>query len=456
VRICIVNEFFWPDTTGGTGEVLSDMARILATAHPDVHIDVIASRNLYRTPPAKTPANAPVSRITAAEAAAATKLLPRAETWNNIDIRRLQTPRPNGLRPALRLLANLAFSYAALVSLLKSPGYDVVLVGTAPPMVALAATAYKRMTGTPFVYTVYDLEPDRAVAVKLLPARHVAVARLRAAQHGWFREAAKVVVLGRCMRDYLQSHYGISKDKIAVIPVGADQAQIQPKSKNTAFRAEHNLNGFVVLYSGNFGRYHDFDTILDAAKMLGKMRLDVQFVLVGDGWQLDRVLDRIATEGIENVLVRPFVVKEDYADLLASADVSLITLEPGMDGLCVPSKFYSILASGRPSIAVVPPSTEVGLTIAEEDCGIRIDYGNAGALVDAVLSLVNDPARAERMGMNARNALVRKYSTLDTANAFYRAIVEAVGGQPVNAPGAIDELHKTAESLDEAEALPNT
>ena len=456
MRICIVNEFFWPDITGGTGTVLSDLARTLRTNYKDIEIDVITSRNLYRTPPSKKPVNSPVERITPADAAAATRLLPKTETWEDIRIVRLATPRPNGLPTPLRLVANLMFSYAALSQLLRSPKYDLVLIATAPPMVALAASAYKRLTKTPFVYTIYDLEPDRAVVLKLVPARNLAVSILRSKQRYWFRQASKIVVLGRCMSDYLQAQYDVSAEKIAVIPVGADKDEIEPRGKKTAIRSAYNLNGFVVLYSGNFGRYHDFDTILNAAKRLSKLRSDIQFLLVGGGWQRDKVAERVATERIDNVLIRPFVDKDQYADLLASADVSLVTLEPGMDGLCVPSKFYSILASGRATIAVVPPTTEVGLTIAEADCGIRIDHGNVDALVEAVLSLANDPARSKQMGINARNVLVEKYSTADTAQAFYKSFIEALGWDSESLASDRSAARTPDERLEDAEVVPNT
>jgi colanic acid biosynthesis glycosyl transferase WcaI len=450
VRICIVNEFFWPDNTGGTGTVLSDLARTLRAKFKDVEIDVLTSRNLYRTPPSvAAPADAS-KRMSADAAAAVTESLAPKEIWEGIQITRIATPRPNGLPTPLRLLANLMFSYTAMFKLLAAPRYDLLLIATAPPMVAVAASLYRALTGVPFIYTVYDLEPDRAIVLNIVAASHPAARILRSKQRKWFRQARMIVVLGRCMRDYLQAHYDVPSEKVTVIPVGADHEEIQPLSKRTKFRAANALTGFVVMYSGNFGRYHDFDTILNAAKRLSKLRDDIHFVLVGGGWQRQRVADRIAFEKIDNVLIKPFVPMDEYADLLASADVSLVTLEPGMDGLCVPSKFYSILASGRPTIAVVPPNTEVGLTIAEANCGLRIDHGNVEELVNAVLTLVDDAALTEQMGINARNVLMEKYTTEATAHAFYEAFVDATGGR-----ARTSQFERTAlcavEGLEEAE-----
>lgn len=97
-----------------------------------------------------------------------------------------------------------------------------------------------------------------------------------------------------------------------------------------------------------------------------------------------------------------------------------------MEGLCVPSKFYSILASGRPVVAAVSPKSEVALVIDEEQCGVHVDQGAADELVNALIFLADNPAEAQKMGRNARAALEEKYSTRQVANLYYRNLLEAV------------------------------
>ncbi len=404
MRICIVNEFFYPDSAGGTGTVLSDLVRSLREIDAEMEIDVVTSTNLYRQPQAN---------------------LSAYEEWNGVCIHRVATPHPNGLSLPLRLGVNLLFCARALAKLISLPAYDVVLLGTAPPMIAMSALALKRFRGTPFVYIVYDLEPDRSVTMKMLASRHPVASLFRQGQRRWLHAAAKVVVLGQYMGEHLTQAYGLPARSIEAISIGSNPEEIVPGPKASRFRAEHNLSGFVVLYSGNFGRYHNFDTILDAAAALRDRCPHISFALVGDGAQKGHIAARVQGEALSNVRLFDFVAKDAYADLLASADVSLVTLEPGMEGLCVPSKFYSILASGRPVVATVSPKSEVARVIDEAQAGVHMEQAATGELVSALIALAEDPARTGQMGQNARCVLEEKYSMTQVARQYHAVLHEA-------------------------------
>jgi glycosyltransferase involved in cell wall biosynthesis len=188
------------------------------------------------------------------------------------------------------------------------------------------------------------------------------------------------------------------------------------------------LYGFVVCYSGNFGRYHNFDTILDAAKELATAAPSVNFLLIGDGAQQAYIAERVSKEGIDNVRMMTYVSREDYVEILTSVDASFVTLEPGMEGLCVPSKFYSILASGRPTIGLVSPRCEVAYVIHDAACGVQIDPADTAGLVKALADLSRDPEKAARMGQNARAALIENYSKEKVAHKYYVEMVNALRG----------------------------
>lgn len=431
MRICLISEYFYPDSGGGTGTVLSNLTRHLKDAYGDVEIDVITSRNLYRAAPG------------------AEQSLSKQDNWDGICIERLDTPRPHASNIKKRLLANLRFSWAALRVVVGRKRYDLVLVSTAPPTAPMAAKALLGMTKTPYAYIVYDLFPDVAVALGVLSGDSRPAKLLYKAQRGWLHGAQKTVVLGRCMADHLVKTYELPRQRIEVIAVGADARQIEPGGRETAFRAKNDLKDFVVLWAGNFGHHQNFDAILDAALALKESGRRVTFAFVGDGAKREYIANRIRDENISNARMFPFVPVAQFSDMLASADVSLVALEPGAEGLGVPSKFYNILASGRPTVALVAPGSEVAHVLAENDCGVRVDQDGA-QLAQVIGELADDPERAARMGANARRALEDKYSMTQVAHQFYEVLREVAS----SGPRARRALHaRTLKNASEEEGI---
>jgi glycosyltransferase involved in cell wall biosynthesis len=408
LRIGLLCEYFYPESAGGTGTVLSNLARSLKESHPNLEIEVLTSTSLYRC-----------------EA----NHLATDERWEGIRILRLPTPRPSRRSIPLRLGANFLFSSAVLAKLLTRPRYDLLVVATAPPALPLAAHGFRRLTRTPYLYVLYDLYPDIATALNMLPRRLPAAGLCRRLQRSWLHASGRTIVLGRCMEDYLVRHYGMPREQIEVIPIGADPEQVYPMERSTRFRSRHGLQNFVVLHAGNLGRHQDFDTLLDAARLLHEEAPEITFAFVGEGAKKEHILARTGREGLTNVRLFPFVPPEELADMLASADVALVTLERGAEGLGVPSKFYNILASGRPSVALVAPECEVARVQAEAQCGIRLDPGDPARLAAVLRQLARSPLEVERLGGNARRVLVERYTTRHVADRFYASVTEVIESQ---------------------------
>lgn len=399
-RICVTSEYFYPDDSGGTGMVLGELCRELKRANPLSTIHVITSNNLYR----------------------GEGKLEKNEIWNEIFIHRLNTPKSNSSSGLIRLLYGTYFSICVFIALFRIKSeFDTVLVVSNPPMLPAATSLFNALIGKPYIYLVHDLYPDVAAALGIVKDSSVPVKIFRYLQSRWLSKAESVVVLGRCMKTYLNLNYNLSPSKTSVITNWSEAVQVTQKRGSTKFKTNHDFNGSVILYAGNFGRYQNFDNILDAAKILINDEINVTFVFVGDGVQRSHILKRINEERLFNCRVLPFVPRAEFADLLASADIALVTLEPGADGLGVPSKFYNILAAGRPTLAILSPQSEVALTLDENACGIRVDQNDPRSLASAISGLLADLERLEALGMNARCAFENKY-TVEKVAAQYAEI----------------------------------
>lgn len=396
MRICVINEFFYPDMGGGSPKIVSELCRHLRDNF-DVEIDVITTWNVYRAESDK---------------------LEGFEDWNGIKIHRLPIPRSQSRSVKKRLMHGIAYAYISLGKVLRLGKFDLVLVGTNPPPAPALALAMKVLRKTPYVYFVHDLYPDLPVRLGMMRSHGRPAWLTRNLQRSWLHNAAKIMVLGRCMRDHLIETYSLPDDLVEVATNWHDNSALKSLPQDTRFRSKHGLTGFTVLYSGNMGTSQSIDDLLDAAKLLLKEANDITIVLVGSGNAFDHYRQRIAGEEITNVMLLEPVESQDYPDLLASADVQVIPMAAGLEGLAVPSKFYPSLASGRPILAIASPFSEVARVIEESECGIRVDYGNVEQIRQAVLRLHADRELCLNMGREAAGIANQKYTLSNVASKY--------------------------------------
>ena len=186
-----------------------------------------------------------------------------------------------------------------------------------------------------------------------------------------------------------------------MIPNWADGALIVPiKPNQNAFRACWVPDGwFVVAYAGNLGRAHDVDTIVEAMTLLqegAKARADdiarqIMFVFIGGGAQRANLEREVLRRGLTNVRLHPYQPRDRLAETLGSADLHLVSLNPKLEGLIVPSKFYGIAAAGRPTLFIGARDGEIARLVEEFGCGFTVAPGDGKGLADRILQLAQDP-----------------------------------------------------------------
>ncbi len=369
MKVCLITEFFYPDNTGSSPTLLSNLVRELCSNY-EIEFNVITSRSLYRENNVK---------------------LPKFEEWEGSRIVRVNTPPSNRMRGPARPLAGLIFAAAALRAMEREKvKFDVVLVTSNPPAAPYAADVFRRRYGIPYAYLIHDLYPDIAVGLGAIKFGSIPDRLARCYQKRWLQNASVVILTGRSVRDHVAVNYGIVTDRLTVIPLWADDEVLNANQTLRKFWYEHAKGRFVVMYFGTIGPLQSVGIVIDAAKLLQDSHPDIMFAIIGTGEKASAIEKRLREEQIRNVLFVPKVQSGNIADLLASADVSLVTVAPGMDLLCTPIKFYNILASRRPVIATVTSNSEVGRVISETGCGFIVDPRNATDMADAIVRLASD------------------------------------------------------------------
>jgi colanic acid biosynthesis glycosyl transferase WcaI len=337
-------------------------------------------------------------------------------------IREVRVPVPPlDKRHLLRRLIGYLRLYPALVwRLIALPRHDVIVTMTDPPMIAawaLLAAPFKRSR---LVHWAQDVYPQIAILAGVLREGILASALRWVAMRALNRYHA-VIVIGRCMRDALVGS-GVRPERIKLVPNWSDLVPERRAREPNGLRAAHGLgHRFVVMYSGNFGYSHPFDAVLDAAEQLRDIRPDIAFVLIGAGSHHGKVVEAVEQRQLANVRLLPFQPVDTLSDSLAAADLHLVTMSPAVLGLMVPSKIYSVLATGRPVLFVGPGESEAAKLVEEAGAGLVVTDG--AALACAIDRLATDPRHAEAMGRQALAAA----QCWDRAAATHRLLAEIAG-----------------------------
>jgi glycosyltransferase involved in cell wall biosynthesis len=212
----------------------------------------------------------------------------------------------------------------------------------------------------------------------------------------------QVVVIGRCMERYLLSH-GLPGRTLINIPNWADGRHLRPAPRdNNEFLHQHGLEDrFVVMYSGNHGVVHEFETLFTLIRET-KSVPRICFCFVGEGAWKRKLMETAHAEGWQHVVFLPYQPKALLQSSLSAADIHLLSLRTEMEGLSIPSKIYGILAAGRPMIFIGPPGSEAAAIIRESECGYRVEPGNVQGAVRALLAGYHDRLLREKQGASAR------------------------------------------------------
>jgi glycosyltransferase involved in cell wall biosynthesis len=341
--------------------------------------------------------------------------LPSSEKVRGVDIRRVWTSKRGRAQLAGRGVDYLTFYIAAAWRVWRTARQgDIIVAKTDPPLLSIVLAPIAKLRGANLVNWLQDVFPE--VAEKLNTAG--AAGRLFARAVKPFRnlslKSAKVnVVVGEGMAAHLKAQ-GVPPERITVITNWADASLIHRQSPGeNKLRSEWLPPGrFVVCYAGNLGRAHDIKTVLSAMTLLQDRAVmsptdpaaKVMFLFVGGGAKRASLEREAMRRTLTNFRIRPYQPKERLSETLGVGDVHLVSLDPRLEGLIVPSKFYGIAAAGRPTIFVGSPLGEIARTLAHYRCGYTVSPGDGEALVDRILELASNRELCCEMGARAREA----------------------------------------------------
>ncbi len=352
-------------------------------------------------------------------------VLTALETLSGVQVRRIWTTRFGRSNLLGRSFDYLTFYFSAFFCLLKNlKKGDAVVAETDPPLISVIAMTAAKLKGARLINWTQDIFPEVAVNLRV---RIVLIfsALFRGARNLSLKSASMNIAIGEKMAALIKKQ-GVEDVRVCVIHNWSDGNQIRPEAREgSPLREEWGLKGkFVVGYSGNMGRAHEFNTILGAMEILSSGP-DVVFLFIGDGKQRGFVENFCREKNITNVMFKPLQPYDRLGVTLGVADAHMVSLQPSLEGLIVPSKFYGILAAARPVLNIGDPEGELGNLIRLAGCGATVKPGDAPMLSQAVRDLAGDSQKTEEMGRLGRRYFEAHFDRPIALKAWYDVLQRA-------------------------------
>ena len=350
----------------------------------------------------------------------------KRENYRGVEIIRLKSTALSKYNVAGRVINYLTFHLSIFFHIIFSKRPDLVLVLSNPPLISLHGLILKIFKKCKVIYNVQDLFPDLAVELGKLRNKPF-IFILKTLSKYIIRKMDKVIVVGEYMERKIREDVlkDIEADHIVTIHNWADGEKIKViDKKDIYFKKDWGLEDkFIILYSGNIGYLHEFDTIISAAEDIqNKGYKDIVFVFIGEGIKKEYIRKKAEEKGLDNILFFPYQPRDKLTYSLGSADISLVTLEEGFEGMVVPSKIYGILASGRPVIGVAGKESEITEIIREGECGRVVKIGDYMTLSEAIIEHYKNPQMCIKEGMSGRRYFEKNFDRKIATKKYIKLI----------------------------------
>lgn len=303
---------------------------------------------------------------------------------------------------------------------------DFIFTGSGPPTQGIVVGLAKKFSRKKkVIYNLQDIFPDSLVTSGICGEDSKLMRIGRKMENFTYRNADVIITITDDMKANVVAK-GVDPAKVKVVRNWIDVDRIQPVNRedNKLFD-ELGLarEKFYVVYAGNLGKVQGVEVILETAELL-KDHDNIQFVIFGNGSEEENIKSK-ATD-LRNLSIFPLQPMDRVSEVYSLGDVSIIPCKPGTGGSGMPSKTWTIMATGTAIIASFDLGGEMERTIQESECGYCVQAGDARVLADAIIELKNKPEIVKAMGRNARRYAEEKVSKEQAVQKYIEIIEDTL------------------------------
>lgn len=343
----------------------------------------------------------------------------QTEAIDGAELVRLRHYVPSDPTGLSRIVSEVSFAARTSLARVRRPDAVVVVTPALLPIAPVLARAARWRV--PVGIVVQDLYAKAASEIGLMGGRLDNV--LARTEARLLRSAAGVVSIHERMADAIVRDYGVARDAVRVIPnwthISAPEGDRQLTRKRLGWD-----DSFVALHAGNMGAKQGLEHVVATARRADELSADVRIVLMGDGARR-RELEDLST-GVERLTFLEPAGNDEFADVLAAADVLLLHERPGLKEMCAPSKLTSYFAASRPVLGVTESDSAAAYEVEASRAGLVVSPGDPDATLHGLQALrQQDTDELGRRGSTYARERLSEAVAFDSYRDWVRTLLAA-------------------------------
>ena len=366
-EIWIVSELFYPETIS-TGYILTEVAKSLAK---NFEISVITGPEFYEEKDIEK----------------------KYPPLDSITIKRIKSNGYDKNSFYSRIKGHILVSLKMLFLMRKYiPRNAEVLMVTNPILLLAFVSVLCRSKKWNIKLLVHDVFPENLLISGVIKSKKSVVYKIiKTFFNNAFSYVDTLIVLGRDMQELYKEKVGKNKN-IIVIENWADTQAISPH--------ENTNKKINFLFAGNLGRLQGLESLM--ISLLETKNLKYEFTFIGSG-ALDQYINSFIDENeLKHVNKFGWLNRGKQDEFMKMASIGVVSLKKGMLGLGVPSKFYNLLAAGKPIFYIGDVNSEIYKVLQEHHIGWFAESGNTDMIVNVIKEIIK--AKEEQLEIYSKNA----------------------------------------------------
>ena len=324
----------------------------------------------------------------------------------------------------LRIISFVYWHVSSFFVGLFSIKFDFVISPSPPLTIGLVSAAMARLKGAKAIYNVQEIYPDLLINQGNIKSKFI-IGLLKRLEKLVYHSSSAVTTIDFVFYTRLLPRFSVGS-KLRVIPNFVDTQLYRPfeVENSQALRGfPPKENKFIMMYAGNIGFYQDWEPVINAAKALENT--PAEFWIIGEGVTKKDLEKKIDLNNLNNIKLFNYQPRQLMPILTNLADAHFIVANERIQDEGFPSKVYTIMACGKPIVAVTGEQSPLYKFLHDKGCAILLQTRDKQDFTIAIENLIGDQRLVKELGSKGYKIIQKSY-TKENVVAQYVDLLESL------------------------------